>query len=111
MTVIKQRNAAEDFTNRTNNRLIHIDQFKTQEEDSKISTDGPIERNILSRVDDPESSHQSEGENVCMLDNISNDEREVVCVDSYNTQMDKENVDNPKESRTGQDGDGSGLGM
>ncbi|XP_055025946.2 MAD2L1-binding protein [Misgurnus anguillicaudatus] len=107
MTVIKLRNVAED---RINNRLIHIDQLKTQEGDSKISTDGQIERNILSRVDDPQSSHESEGQDVCMLDNISNNERRIVCVDSYNTPIDKENINNPKESRTGQGCDGSGVG-
>ncbi|XP_065152501.1 MAD2L1-binding protein [Paramisgurnus dabryanus] len=110
MTVIKLRNAAEDSTNRTNNRLIHIDQLKTQEGDLKTSTDGQIERNILSRVDDPQFSHESEGEDVCVLGNISINERRMVCVDSHDAPVDKENINNPKESRTGQSCDDSGLG-
>lgn len=110
MTVIKYSYVVEASHNSCNNKLNHIDQCETQEDDSKVSTDGALARNNFCHIDDPESSHDSPVENVCLLDNNGNTERNKPVVESCNAPEDKENVNSPNESRTGQCGDGSGPG-
>uniref|UniRef100_A0A672MN45 MAD2L1 binding protein n=1 Tax=Sinocyclocheilus grahami TaxID=75366 RepID=A0A672MN45_SINGR len=69
MTVITHSNTNETSNNSYNNTNTHTDQSTAQEEESKVSSDGEKEWNILCHVDDPESSTKSKVENVCLLDN------------------------------------------
>uniref|UniRef100_A0A673LSM0 MAD2L1-binding protein-like n=1 Tax=Sinocyclocheilus rhinocerous TaxID=307959 RepID=A0A673LSM0_9TELE len=68
MTVITHSNINETSNNSYNNTIIHTDQSTSQEEESKVSSDGEREWNILCHVDDPESSTKSKVENLCLLD-------------------------------------------
>ncbi|KAL1262757.1 hypothetical protein QQF64_005496 [Cirrhinus molitorella] len=67
----------------------------------KVSSDGEKERNILCHVDDPESSTKSKVENVCLLDNIGEVERDG---ETLNPSEDKENKNTPIHTRTEQTG-------
>ncbi len=107
MTVIKHSNTNETSNNSYNNTVIHTDQSTSQEEESKISFDGEKELNILCHVDDPESSSKSEAENVCLLDNNGEFERDG---DPLNPAEDQENKNILTHARTEHRGDGQDIG-
>lgn len=107
MTVIKHSNTNETSNNSYNNTIIHTDRSTSQEEESKVSSDGEKERNILCHVDDPESSTKSEVESVCLLDNNSEFERDG---NPLNPSEDKENRNILTHARTEHRGDGQDTG-
>ncbi|CAM4726106.1 unnamed protein product [Leuciscus chuanchicus] len=91
MTVTKHSSTNENSNNSYNDKLIHTNQCTSHEEQTKVSSDGETERNILCRVDDPESSPHSQVENLCLLDNIGEIERDRVCVEPFKPSEGKEN--------------------
>lgn len=107
MTVIKHSNTNETSNNSYNNTIIHSDQSTSQEEESKASSDGEKELNILCHVDDPESSTKSKVENLCLLDNNGGFERDG---DPLNPAEDKENKNILTHARTEHRGDGQDIG-
>ncbi|XP_067277920.1 MAD2L1-binding protein [Pseudorasbora parva] len=108
MTVTKHSNTNET-SNSCSEKLIRT----SHEEETKVSSDEETERNILCQVDDPESSPQSQVENVCLLDNIAETidrkkietDRDRVCVEPFNPPEDKENRSSPTHARTEHRGD------
>lgn len=98
MTVIKHCKTNEVSNNST---IIHTDQCTSHEEESKVSSDGEKERNIVCQVDDPESSAKSKVENVYLLDNIGESERDR---ESLTPSEDKENRNSSIHVRTDHDG-------
>ncbi|KTG03226.1 hypothetical protein cypCar_00016712 [Cyprinus carpio] len=98
MTVIKHCKTNEVSNNST---IIHTDQCTSHEEESKVSSDGEKERNIVCQVDDPESSAKSKVENVYLLDNIGESERDR---ESLTPSEDKENRNSSTHVRTDHDG-------
>ncbi|XP_052427919.1 MAD2L1-binding protein [Carassius gibelio] len=107
MTVIKHSNTNQTSNNGNNNAVIHTDQSTAQEEESKISSDREKEWNILCHVDDPESSAISKVENVCLLDNNGEVERNG---DPSNPPEDKENKNILTHARSEHRGDGQDVG-
>ncbi|KAF4105958.1 MAD2L1-binding protein isoform X1 [Onychostoma macrolepis] len=105
MTVIKHSNTNETSNNSYNNTVIHTDQSTSQEEESKVLSDGEKERDILCRVDDPEST-KSKVENLCLLDS-GEFERDG---DPLNPSEDKENKNILTHARTEHRGDGQDIG-
>ncbi|RXN10574.1 MAD2L1-binding -like protein [Labeo rohita] len=101
MTVIKYTNTRETSNNSYNNTNILTDRCTSEEEESKVSSDGEKERNILCHVDDPESSTKTKVENVRLLDNVGEGERDG---EHLNPSEDKENKNNPIQARTEQTG-------
>lgn len=91
MTVTKHSSTNENSNNSYNDKLIHTILCTSHEEQTKVSSDGETERNILCRVDDPESSPHSQVENLCLLDNIGEIERDRVCVEPFKPSEGKEN--------------------
>ncbi len=108
MTVIKHSNTNETFKQHLQlTQLFTSDQSTSQEEESKVSFDGEKELNILCHVDDPESSSKSEAENVCLLDNNGEFERDL---DPLNPAEDQENKNILTHARTEHRGDGQDIG-
>uniref|UniRef100_A0A9R1SSK6 MAD2L1 binding protein n=4 Tax=Cyprinus carpio TaxID=7962 RepID=A0A9R1SSK6_CYPCA len=105
MTVIKHSNTNETSNSSYSNTVIHTDQSTSQEEESKVSSDGENEWNILCPVDDPESS--TKVGNVCLLDINGEVERDG---DPLNQSEDKENKNILTHRRTEQRGDGQDVG-
>lgn len=99
MTVIKHSNTIETSNNNCSNKLIQSNQCTSHEEESRASS-GKTERNILCYVDDPESSAESEVENVCLQDNIGESESDSVCVEHLNPSEDQENRNSSTQTRT-----------
>ncbi|XP_043111007.1 MAD2L1-binding protein [Puntigrus tetrazona] len=106
MTVIKHSNTNETSDNSYNNPVIHTDQSPAQEEQSKVSSDGKGEWNILCHVSDPESSTKSKVENSCLLDN-GEIERDL---EPLTPSEDKENKNIVMHARTELRGDGHDVG-
>ncbi|XP_067242687.1 MAD2L1-binding protein [Chanodichthys erythropterus] len=104
MTVTKHSNTNETSNSSYNDKPIHTNQCIFHEEETKVSSDGETERNILCHVEDTDSSPQSQVENVCLLDNIGEIERDRVCVEPFNQSEDKENRNSPTHDR-GEDHD------
>ncbi|XP_016297863.1 MAD2L1-binding protein [Sinocyclocheilus anshuiensis] len=107
MTVITHSNTNETSNNSYNNTIIHTDQSTSQEEESKVSSDGEKEWNILCHVDDPESSTKSKVENLCLLDNNGEVERDGD--PPLNPSADKENENILTHARTEHRGDGQDV--
>lgn len=101
MTVTKHSNTSETSNSSYSNTVIHTDQSTSQEEESKVSSDGEKERNIVCQVGDPESSAKSKVENVYLLDNIGESERDR---ESLTPSEDKENRNSSIHVRTDHDG-------
>lgn len=108
MTVIKHSNTNETSNSNCNNKLVYINQCTSHEEESRVSSDGKTERNILCYVDDPESSAESEVENVCLRDKIGGTELDSVCVEHFNPSEDQENRNSSTHTRTDHRGDDVG---
>ncbi|XP_052468755.1 MAD2L1-binding protein [Carassius gibelio] len=96
MTVIKHSKTNE-VSNSSYNTIIHTDQCTSHEEESKVSSEGEKERNILCQVDNPEPSGKSKVENLYLLDNIGETERDG---EPLNPSVDKENRNSPEHART-----------
>ncbi|XP_056326815.1 MAD2L1-binding protein [Danio aesculapii] len=105
MTVIKHNNTNETSNNNCSNTLIHGNQCTPHEEESRPSSDGKTERNILCYVDDPESCAESEVKNVCLQDKIRESELDSVCVAHLNPSEDQENRNGSTHTRTDHRGD------
>ncbi|XP_016388823.1 MAD2L1-binding protein-like [Sinocyclocheilus rhinocerous] len=103
MTVIKHSKTNLVSNNSYNNTIIHTDQCIPHEEESKVSSDGEKERNILCQVDDdPESSAKAKVGNLYLLDNIGEIERDR---ELLNPSENKENRNSPTHARTEHRGD------
>ncbi|XP_073689900.1 MAD2L1-binding protein [Garra rufa] len=99
MTVIKYTNTNETSNNIYNNTIVQTEQCTSDKDESRVSSDGEKERNILCHVDDPEYSAKSKVENLCLLDNIGEVEKDE---EPLNPSEDKENKNNPIQARTEQ---------
>lgn len=111
MTVTKHSHTNETSSSSSyNDKLIHTNQCTFHEEETKVLSDGETERNILCHVDDPDPSPQSQVEDLCLLDNIGEIERDRVCVEPFNQSEEKENRNSPTHARTGDTGEDLDVG-